>query len=196
MLVEGDEARIDVGASSNSGRVTEVLGHLLDCLDDAFPPRADAVSRTTRQRDRCMYRAVPGSKVLGGDIDAEQILEVVVYLRGVQGLPPASDLIGEQRAPARRASPAQSDPCRRSFARAATAGRRPERDRGSRRPAARARQGDRGIACAPANRTRPPAGDRSVPGRSTPVPTQAGSPVPGSVGRPWRQEACPARPDS
>src|SRR5207247_10875779 len=81
-----EHARIDVRLAADRRRMAQLGGDGLHDRDDARVERALAAlfgqRRGTEQRDRAYGRA-PGAKILGGEVGAHCVPEILVYLAGV-----------------------------------------------------------------------------------------------------------------
>ncbi len=110
-VVALDDARVDVGGPADGGGVAEVLG---DLPDHAGHGPAAAGGRGSRDRgdgqaDRRQHGRVPGPEVLGADVQAGQVLEVLVDVRAVELVPAPLLVVGEQRVAFGRAGPQLPD---------------------------------------------------------------------------------------
>ena len=98
-----DDARVDVGSPAHGRSVAQVFRDLLDDPSDRAPPAADRAARHRRDRQPHggEHGRVPGAEILGADLQAGQLLEMIVHVGAVQLVPPSALVVGEQRIAAR-----------------------------------------------------------------------------------------------
>jgi hypothetical protein len=96
-LVPGDQPGVDVGGSGHGGGVAERAGHALDAGgDDPLAAPAGRGRIGAGQQQRHQHRGVPGPELLGREVRPGPVGDVAADLAGVQRVPGAILLPGEQ----------------------------------------------------------------------------------------------------